>query len=29
MIIVKANEDSEKGVLPEESLMAAMANDHE
>ncbi len=29
MIIVKANEDSEKGVLPEESLMAAMANYHE
>jgi hypothetical protein len=29
MIIVKANEESEKGVLPEEKLMEAMANYHE
>jgi hypothetical protein len=29
MIIVKANEESEKGVMPEEKLMTAMANYHE
>ncbi|HJS75013.1 MAG TPA: YciI family protein [Vicinamibacteria bacterium] len=29
MIIVKADEDSEKGVMPEEKLMVAMANYHE
>ena len=29
MIIVKANEDSEAGVMPEEKLIAAMANYHE
>ncbi len=29
MIIVKANEDSEAGVMPEESLIAAMAKFHE
>jgi hypothetical protein len=29
MIIVKANQDSEAGVMPEERLMASMANYHE
>ncbi|HEY7818126.1 MAG TPA: YciI family protein [Vicinamibacteria bacterium] len=29
MIIVKANEDSEAGVMPEEKLIAAMATYHE
>jgi len=29
MIIVKANKDSEAGVMPEEKLMAAMATYHE
>lgn len=29
MIIVKANADSEAGVMPEESLIAAMASYHE
>ncbi|MGY4830650.1 YciI family protein [Sphaerotilaceae bacterium SBD11-9] len=29
MIIVKANADSEAGVMPEEALMAAMADYHE
>ena len=29
MIIVKANKDSEAGVMPEEKLIAAMATYHE
>jgi hypothetical protein len=29
MIIVKANQDSEAGVMPEEKLIAAMASYHE
>jgi hypothetical protein len=29
MILVKANEDSEAGVMPEEDLLTAMANYHE
>ena len=29
MIIVKATADTEAGVMPEESLMASMANYHE